>query len=113
MSWRDGCAPRPPVAEGAEPVQFDFDGADAVGQRLDVLRQRLDANLSARADAQTRLVDWAGGHRREYDEHRQAQEAVVTGADVSAQVARLRAAWDEAAAAQVQANQAAEDEANP
>lgn len=111
MSWRSGCAPRPPVHALADPVEFDFGAADTVGQKLDVLRRRLDEDLAARATAQSRLVDWAGGHRRTYDAHRQAQEAIVTGADVSAQIARLRTAWDEAAAAQVTRNRAAADHA--
>ena len=109
MGWRDGCAPRPPVHSGAEPVQFDFGAADTVGQRLDGLRAAITANLDARASGQTRLVDWAGGHRQAYDEHRSTQEAVLTGADVAAQIGRLRAAWDDAAAAQVQANRRAAD----
>jgi hypothetical protein len=109
MSWRDGCAPRPPVHAHAEPVTFDFAGADALGQRLDVLRTTITANLDARAAGQARLVDWAGGHRQQYDEHRATQEAVLTGADVAAQIARLRGAWDEAAAAQVRANTRAAD----
>lgn len=111
MSWRDGCAPRPPVHELADAVEFDFGAADAVGQRLDGLRRRLDEGLSARATAQSRLVDWAGGHRRSYDDHRRAQEAIITGADVAAQIARLRTAWDEAAAAQGSRNRTAADAA--
>lgn len=107
MGWRDGCAPRPPVSAGASPVEFDFGAADAVGQRLDGLRAAIAANLDARACGQARLADWAGGHRRAYDEHRSTQEAVLTGADVAAQIARLRAAWDGAAAAQVRANRRA------
>ncbi|QYG94792.1 hypothetical protein HC251_21720 [Iamia sp. SCSIO 61187] len=107
MGWRDGCAPRPPVASGASPVEFDFGAADAVGQRLDGLRAAITANLDARSSGQARLVDWAGGHRQAYDEHRATQEAVLTGADVAAQIARLRAAWDDAAAAQVRANRRA------
>ncbi len=107
MGWRDGCAPRPPVAAGAAPVTFDFGAADAIGDRLEVLRRRVADDLSARAAGQARLADWAGRHRRRYDAHRRAQEAIVTGADVLAQIARLRAAWDDAAAAQVRANRAA------
>ncbi len=109
MSWRDGCAPRPPVHAHAEPVAFDFAGADAVGQRLDGLRATITTNLDARVAGQARLADWAGGHRRQYDEHRSSQEAVLAGADVATQIAHLRAAWDEAAAAQVRANTRAAD----
>lgn len=111
MSWRDGCAPRPTVHDGASPVAFDFEAADAVGQRLDGLRLEVEANLTARAGAQTRLVDWSGGHRREYDEHRAAQEAVLSGSGIADDLARLRAAWDEAAAAQGRANAAAAESA--
>lgn len=107
MGWRDGCAPRPPVAADADPVAFDFDAADALGQRLDVLRQAVTRNLDARAAAQARLADWAGGHRRAYDDHRATQEGALTGADLATQIAHLRTAWDEAAAAQVQANRGA------
>lgn len=111
MSWRDGCAARPTVHADASPVAFDFDAADAVGQRLDGLRLEIEENLAARADAQVRLVDWAGGHRQEYDEHRSAQEAVLAGSGIPADLARLRAAWDEAAAAQIQRNTVAEQAA--
>ena len=107
MAWRDGCAPRPPVAEGAEPVDFDFSGADVVGERLFALRRHIESGLQMRAAAQVHLSDWAGGHRREYDEHRRAQEGVLTCADIGTELARLRAAWDEAAAAQVRANRRA------
>lgn len=109
MAWRDGCAPRPPVHAHVDPVTFDFGAADALGQRLDVLRRAITTNLDARVTGQARLADWAGGHRRAYDEHRATQEAVLTGADLAAQIAHLRAAWDEAAAAQVQANRRAAD----
>jgi hypothetical protein len=109
MAWRDGCAPRPPVAEGAEPVDFDFSGADLVGERLDALRRHIESGLQIRAGAQVHLTDWAGGHRREYDELRRTQEGVLTGADIGSELARLRAAWDEAAAAQVRANHRAEE----
>ena len=109
MGWRDGCAPQPPVPAGVEPVTFDFGGADALGQRLDGARQAITANLDARAAAQARLVDWAGGHRVAYDEHRTIQEAALTGADLAAQIAHLRSAWDAAAAAQVRTNDRAAD----
>jgi len=109
MGWRDGCAPRPPVAESAEPVDFDFSGADLVGQRLQALLDHVTSGLSARAAAQVHLTDWSGGHRREYDDHRRTQEGILSGADVGAEIARLRAAWDEAAAAQVRANRDAAD----
>lgn len=108
MAWRDGCAPRPTVGEGAEPVDFDFSGADLVGERLDALRRHIDSGLQIRAGAQVHLADWAGGHRREYDELRHTREDVLTGADIGSDLARLRAAWDEAAAAQVRANHRAE-----
>ena len=104
MGWRDGCAPRPPVAEGAEPVDFDFAGADIVGGRLRALLDHVTSGLGARAAAQVHLVDWSGGHRRSYDDHRGAQEGILSGADIGAELARLRTAWDEAAAAQVRAN---------
>lgn len=113
VGWRDGCAPRPPVAEGAEPVAFDFGGADVVGRRLHVLRIHVTAGLGARAAAQAHLTDWSGGHRRAYDEHRRAHEAILSGADVGAELARLRAAWDEAASAQLRANRAATDARGP
>jgi hypothetical protein len=109
MGWRDGCAPRPPVHGHVDPVTFDFTAADALGQRLDGLRVAITANLDARATAQARLTDWAGGHRRAYDEHRATQETVLTGADLTAQIAHLRTAWDEAAAAQLAANRRAAD----
>lgn len=109
MGWRDGCAPRPPVHAQVDPVTFDFGAADALGQRLDGLRQAITANLDARVTGQARLVDWSGGHRTAYDEHRATQEAVLTGADLASQIARLRTAWDEAAAAQVRANRHAAD----
>ena len=107
MGWRDGCAPRPPVHADVDPVAFDFAAADALGQRLDVARLAITANLDARATGQARLVDWAGGHRRAYDEHRATQEAALAGSDLATQIAHLRAAWDDAAAAQVRANRAA------
>ncbi len=109
MGWRDGCAPRPTVPAGVDRVTFDFSAADGLGQRLDGLRQEIAANLDARVAGQARLVDWSGGHRRAYDEQRATQEAVLVGADLSAQIARLRTAWDEAAAAQDQANRRAAD----
>lgn len=104
MPWRDGCAPRPPVHEGAEPVGFDFEAADAVGARLDDLRAAVDRNLATRAREQGHLVDWAGGHRRTYDELRARHEATLGGDALGTQLGRLRAAWDEAAAAQARAN---------
>jgi hypothetical protein len=104
MGWRDGCAPRPPVHADVDPVAFDFGAADALGRRLDVLRRAITANLDTRAAAQARLAEWAGGHRRAYDDHRAAQEGVLAGSDLATQIAHLRTAWDEAAAAQVQAN---------
>lgn len=109
MGWRDGCADQPSVHADAAPVVFDFAAADAVGQRLDGLRRAITADVDARASASSHLADWAGRHRRDFDAHRTAQEAILTGADVAGQIAHLRAAWDEAAAAQVRANrQAAE-----
>lgn len=109
MGWRDGCAERPPVHADATPVAFDFGAADAVGQCLDGLRRAVAAAVDARASASTHLVEWVGRHRRDFDAHRHAQEAVLTGADLAGQIAHLRAAWDDAAAAQVRANrQAAE-----
>ena len=107
MGWRDGCAPRPPVPDGVTPVTFDFAAADALGQRLDGLRQEITANLDARVTGQARLVDWSGGHRTSYDEHRATHEAVLTGADLATQIARLRAAWDDAAASQATVNRRA------
>lgn len=104
MSWRDGCAPRPPVHPGAEPVAFDFAAADVVGARLGGLRAAIERNLGARAREQGRLADWAGGHRRAYDELRARHEATLAGGAVEDQLGRLRAAWDEAASAQVRAN---------
>lgn len=109
MGWRDGCAPRPPVHADVDPVAFDFGAADALGQRLDVLRAAITANLDARAAARARLADWSGGHRRAYDDHRAAQEAVLVGSDLATQIAHLRTAWDTAAAAQIQANRRAAD----
>lgn len=111
MSWRDGCAPRPAVAEGAEPVAFDFAGADAIGGRLDGLRLAVGGNLDARAGATPRLVDWAGAHRLRYDDHRSTQEGVLSGAGIDLELSRLRAAWDDAADAQVQANRRAAEAA--
>lgn len=104
MGWRDGCAPRPPVAADAAPVAFDFAAADALGQRLDVLHRTITANLDVRATGQARLADWAGAHRRAYDDHRATQEAVLAGSDLATQIAHLRTAWDDAATAQLQAN---------
>lgn len=109
MGWRDGCAPQPTVGEGAEPVRFAFATADAVGQRLDGLRRAIDVNVTARSGAAGHLVDWAGGHRLQYDDHRAAQEAVLTGAEIDVEIARLRTAWDAAAGAQLDANRAAAD----
>lgn len=109
MGWRDGCAPQPPVAEGAEPVDFDFAGADVVGRRLQALHDHVTSALGARAAAQVHLVDWSGGHRRAYDEHRSAQEGILTAADIASELARLRTAWDDAATAQTRANRHATD----
>lgn len=111
MSWRDGCAPRPPVAEGAAPVDFDFALADQVGARLRNLLDHVGSSLDTRAAAQVHLVDWSGGHRRAYDDHRRTQEGVLAGADLAAELARLRRAWDDAAGAQATANRTALDAA--
>jgi hypothetical protein len=92
------------VVEAAEPVDFDFGGADLVGQRLQALLDHVTSGLGARAAAQVHLADWSGGHRRAYDDHRRRQEGILSGADVGAELARLRTAWDDAAAAQVRAN---------
>jgi hypothetical protein len=97
------------VAEAAEPVDFDFGGADIVGRRLQALLDHVTSGLGARAAAQLHLVDWSGGHRRAYDDHRRAQEGILSGADIGVELARLRSAWDEAAAAQVRANRDATD----
>jgi hypothetical protein len=113
MGWRDGCAPRPPVADGAEAVDFDFGGADQVGPRLEALRDHVSSGLGARAAAQIHLRDWSGGHRREYDDHRGTQEGILSGADIGTELARLRAAWDEAARAQLRANRAVEAATGP
>lgn len=109
MAWRDGCAPQPPVTEGAQPVAFDFAGADIVGERLQALHDHVTSGLGARAAAQVHLVDWSGGHRREYDDHRRTQEGILSGADIGTELTRLRTAWDDAAAAQVRANRQAAD----
>ncbi|HXH57965.1 hypothetical protein [Iamia sp.] len=112
MGWRDGCAPRPAVDEGAGPVRFDFGGADVMGRRLDGLRRTVEEDLAARTAATIHLVDWAGGHRQAFDDHRGTQEGVLSGAELEAEIARLRAAWDDAAAAQHRANRDAADAAD-
>jgi len=109
MSWRDGCAPLPTVDDGATPVRFDFGAADAAGQRLDGLRRSIDVDVDARARSTALLVDWAGRHREAYDRQRSTQEAVMGGAGLDAELSRLRAAWDEAAAAQARANRTASE----
>lgn len=109
MSWRTGCLPRPPVHPRADPVAFDFGTADAIGGALDRLRTGIDSNLAARQGAQHRFADWRGGHRRTYDERRARHEAVLASGAVGDQIARLRVAWDDAAGAQMRANQVAAD----
>lgn len=107
MSWRTGCRPRPGVHHLADAVAFDFGAADDIGTALDRLRTEIDDNLAARQGAQHRFADWAGAHRRTYDSLRAEHEAVLAAGTIGDQIAHLRAAWDDAAEAQVRANEAA------
>lgn len=104
VSWRDGCAPRPPVEAGADVVLFDFAAADAMGDRLDALRRAVVADRGARAGAAPLLSDWTGPHRAAYDEQRAAHEGILGHHDLEIELRRLRTAWDEAARAQRRAN---------
>jgi len=107
MSWRDGLGDPPIPAPGASDVAFDFITADEMGEALVVLRRAIDAGISARVDAQAELVDWKGPHRLTYDSERADGEAILTQADVAADLARLRAAWSDAVDAQIHANRKA------
>lgn len=107
MSWRDGCAPRPPVAPGAEAVAFDFAAADQVGAALARARGAVDDGLAVHRAAEPLLAGWAGPHRAAFDRLRGDQEAALRHADLGRELARLRAAWDDAADAQHAANRRA------
>lgn len=104
VAWNDGCLPRPPVGEGARAVTFPWAEADALGAALAVARPAVMANLETRADAVALLVDWEGGHRREFDAERTDHEAVLAADGLGSALATLRRAWDDAAELQTAEN---------
>lgn len=83
---------------------FDFAAADAMGERLEALRRALVTERASRADAAALITGWTGARRAAHDERRAAHEGVLTHHGVDQELARLRAAWDEAARAQRKLN---------
>jgi hypothetical protein len=108
VAWNDGCLPRPTTADGARPVRFPWDEADALGQALAAGREALAANVTARADGERLFLgDWQGAHRNEFAAERAEHEAVLTADPLGTALSTLRSAWDDAAERQAAENRSA------
>jgi len=114
VAWNDGCLPRPAVTEGARPVAFPWEAADALGAALASGRTTMTANLSARADGERLFLgEWQGGHRQEFVAERAQHEAVLTADPLGSALTTLRTAWDDAAARQEAENRSAAAAVDP
>lgn len=111
MAWNDGCQPRPPVAEGARIVRFDWAAADAAGTAIEHASTMAVANADARDQLTGALLgEWTGPHRDEFDAERAELHAVIRGGGLDTALSGLRSAWDAAVAGQLAENRRVADE---